>query len=111
MTPVDATKISFCGQPRRRAASRTVWFTVLSPAAPVKALALPELTTMPRTLPPGSALRHQSTGADGQADRVRTPAMVLPFASSARKRSGRPLSFRPTAMPVSRTPAIAGISG
>ena len=46
------------------------------PLRPVKALALPELTTSARALPPLSLARHQSTGADGHFDRVKTPATV-----------------------------------
>src|SRR6185437_5814086 len=89
----------------------TVAATVRSPALPVKALELPELTTMARALPPFSASRHQSTGADEQRERVKAPAMVVPGASSASIRSRPPFFLRPIATPPSRTPAIRGSTG
>ena len=60
-------------------------------AAPVKAFALPALTTMARAAPPVavSALRHQSTGAEGQAERVKTPAALAPASITMTIRSSR----------------------
>jgi hypothetical protein len=58
---------------------------------PVKALALPELTTSARALPDFSLARHHSTGADGHFDFVNTPATVVPGSSSASRTSVRPL--------------------
>ena len=48
--------------------------TASRPVLPVNALALPELTTSARALPPLSLARHHSTGADGHFERVSTPA-------------------------------------
>jgi hypothetical protein len=58
---------------------------------PVKALALPELTTSARALPPFSRARHHSTGAEGHFDLVNTPATVVPLSISASSTSVRPL--------------------
>ena len=44
------------------------------PLRPVKALALPELTTTARALPPRRFALQKSTGADGHFDVVKTPA-------------------------------------
>ena len=90
MTPVEATKTCFRGQPKSFAAAATVRPTEATPGAPVKALALPELTTIARTLPPLSAARHHSTGAEAIDEVVNTPATVVPDASSASMRSSRP---------------------
>jgi hypothetical protein len=57
---------------------------------PVKALALPELTTSARALPPLTCARHHSTGADGHFDLVNTPAVVVPVSNSASSTSVRP---------------------
>ena len=51
ITPVEARKTSRSAQPKRRAAAAAVRSTASTPAAPVKALALPELTTMARAVP------------------------------------------------------------
>jgi hypothetical protein len=64
--------------------------TAAMPARPVKTLALPEFTTMARTAPPARHSRHHKTGAPAVSDRVKTPATVLPGASSASIRSSRP---------------------
>ena len=91
ITPVEARKTSCAAQPKRWAAAAAVRSTASTPAAPVKALALPELTTMARAVPRPRCWRHQSTGADGMDERVKTPARVVPAASSATNRSFRPL--------------------
>ena len=70
ITPVEATNTSSQSQPTCFAAATTVAATVFTPAWPVKALALPALTTTARARPWGSARRHQSTGAEGQRERV-----------------------------------------
>jgi hypothetical protein len=57
---------------------RAVSATASRPFRPVNALALPELTTSARALPPESLARHHSTGAEGQRERVNTPATVVP---------------------------------
>ena len=58
-----------------------VSFTAWAPVRPVKALALPELTTSARAVPRSSCLRHQSTAAEGHFERVNTPATAVPFGS------------------------------
>jgi hypothetical protein len=64
--------------------------TALSPTLPVKALALPALTMIARTLPRGRFFLHQSTGADEVLDLVSTPAIVAPAGSIASMTSSRP---------------------
>jgi len=53
------------GAPVAAAASFAESFTASLPVLPVKALALPELTSSARALPPSTRARHQSTGAEG----------------------------------------------
>src|SRR5208283_5529869 len=77
MTPVEARKISLAGAPVALAASAAANFTACVPLLPVNALALPELTRRARALPPLSRARHQSTGADGHLDLVKTPAACV----------------------------------
>ena len=91
ITPVEAMNTSLRGQPSAWAMARVLSSTALSPALPVKALALPALTTMARTLPRARFLRHQSTGADEVLDRVSTPAMVAPAGTTASMMSSRSL--------------------
>src|SRR5580704_19184011 len=74
MTPVEAMNTSFGSQPRRPAAVAAVDSTTCRPARPVNTLALPELTTIARILPPGRHSRHQITGCPGIVDWVNTPA-------------------------------------
>ena len=76
ITPVEATKTCFAGQPTSAAAAAAVAAHATRPAAPVNTLALPALTTRIRALPPFSAARHQSTGAPGHLLLVNTPATV-----------------------------------
>ena len=66
ITPVEARKISLILQPSALAAKSAVSATLCLPLAPVKALALPELTSSARALPPGKRPRHQSTAAEGR---------------------------------------------
>ncbi len=90
ITPVDASNTS-CGlQPAACEARRAVKFTASRPFLPVKALALPELTTSARAVPRLICLRHHSTGADGHFERVNTPAAVVPLSNSATSTSVRP---------------------
>src|SRR5262249_42496164 len=90
ITPVDARKTSPGLQPTalagRVAAAAPAW----RPLLPVNALALPEFTTSARALPALRWARHQSTGADGHFERVRTPATVVPGSSSVIRTSVRP---------------------
>ena len=90
MTPVEATKIWFSFAPVAAAAILAESFTASAPTLPVKALALPELTSSARALPPASFARHQSTGAEGHLELVNTPATVAPSSSSASMTSVRP---------------------
>ena len=69
-----------CDLRRERVAAR--------PVLPVKALALPELTTSARALPPLSWARHHSTGADGHFERVNTPATVVPLSKRGEQHIG-----------------------
>ncbi|GJE45618.1 hypothetical protein AEGHOMDF_4818 [Methylobacterium soli] len=80
ITPVEAMKIALSGQPAAAAAIRAVSATASRPLAPVKALALPELTTRARASGEARASRHQSTGAEGHFERVKTPAACVPSA-------------------------------
>ena len=91
MTPVEARKISAAVAPLARPAISAVSRVEATPVRPVKALALPELTTRSRALPPPRFARHQSTGAEGQRDRVKTPATAVPSGSTATVTSVRPL--------------------
>ena len=111
ITPVEARKTSSSAHPNRSAAALAVSAAVVSPALPVNALALPELHTITRARPPGSAARHQSTGAEVQSERVKTPATAVPGAKTASIRSFAPLRFRPQARPASCTPPTGGRSG
>ena len=65
--------------------------TEASPALPVKALALPALTRIPRALPLPRFFRQRSTGAERVSDFVSTPAIVVPGANSISITSLRPL--------------------
>jgi hypothetical protein len=60
-----------------------------APFLPVKAFALPELTTSARPLPFSRFLRHHSTGAEHVLERVSTPATTVPGSSTAIIRSVR----------------------
>ena len=90
MTPVEAMNTSPGGQPTAAAAASAVMTTVSMPFLPVKALALPELTTSARALPSRRPRAHQSTGAERVLERVSTPATSVPGASTASSRSVRP---------------------
>ncbi len=89
ITPVEARKISDGLQPAALAAIAAVSLVAARPLLPVKALALPELTTSARAFPALSISRHHSTGADGHFDLVNTPATVVPGANSASSTSVR----------------------
>ena len=78
------------------------------PFLPVKALALPELTTSARALPPARFARQKSTGADGHFERVKTPATSVPSSNTITIRSVRFLYLMPASAVAMRTPSIAG---
>ena len=70
MTPVDEMKTSSGAQPTALAAASAVSRTASSPRFPVKALALPELTTRARARPCLSCSAHHSTDAERVFDCV-----------------------------------------
>src|ERR1700761_6836768 len=74
MTPVDARNTSAGLQPTLAAADSATCLAPSCPALPVKALALPLLTTSARAWPDASWALHQSTGAEAVLDLVNTPA-------------------------------------
>ena len=81
-----------------------------APFLPVKALALPELTTSARALPlrqVGAAPQHRRRAGLGL---VSTPAAVVPGSSTAIIRSVRPDSGCRLRRPPTRTPGTTGIS-
>jgi len=90
ITPVEARKTCDGLQRVAAAAILAVSLVASRPDLPVKALALPELTTSTLATPCLSCARHQSTGADGHFDRVNTPATVVPGSNSANSTSIRP---------------------
>ena len=90
ITPVEARNTSPGLQPVACAAISAVSLVAALPDLPVKALALPELTTSARARPPLTCSRHQSTGADGHFERVKTPATAVPSSSKASSTSVRP---------------------
>jgi len=63
ITPVEEMKTCFGSHPSRRAVVAAVASTTSLPVRPVKVFELPELTTMPRALPPARHSRHHETGA------------------------------------------------
>ena len=111
MTPVEAINTSCARQPAIPAADSAVSRTASVPALPVKALALPAFTTRTLAVPPASCLRHQSTGADGILDLVKTPATWVPGAITTMRRSLRSLYLMPLWPAASRTPASGGTVG
>src|SRR4029078_9452060 len=106
-----AKKIRAFLQPVVLAASFAVNSVATRPVLPVKALALPELTTSARAWPRFNRARHQSTGADGHFDLVRTRATVVPGSNSASSTSVRFAYLMPAAAVASFTPSIGGNSG
>src|SRR5208337_1103506 len=109
MTPVDATRISDWKTPSAFAAARAVSWEVRSPARPVQALALPELTITARARPPLARrfCRERTTGAAATRFVVKTPAPVVPGASEKiNARSSALLTFLiPAATAAPRNPA------
>ena len=108
ITPVEATNTSCCSQRTSFAAAATERSTDLVPAFPVKAFALPELTTSARACPLGNAPRHHSTGAAAVSERVITPATAVPLLNSTIIKSSRPKLFRPHDRVPMRTPGTSG---
>src|SRR6185503_6974244 len=90
-TLVDAMQLSAARQPMIAAADWAICCAPSNPALPVKALALPLLTTRPRALPPRTLALHHSTGADAVFDFVKTPATCVPGERTASSTSVRSL--------------------
>ncbi len=90
MTPVEARNTSPGLQCAALAVMSAVSLVATRPFLPVKALALPELTTSARARPGLIRSRHHSTGADGHLERVNTPATVVPGSNRASMTSVRP---------------------
>ena len=89
MTPVEARNTSSTRQPTAAAAASALARTASRPFMPVKALALPELTTSARARPPARRSRSHSTGADAQREVVNTPATTAAGSKRIRSRSVR----------------------
>src|SRR3982751_3465753 len=70
------------------AASSAMARTPSAPALPVKALALPLLTTSTRASPPFRLPRHHNTGALAVLEVVNTPATWVPVASRTPAKGG-----------------------
>ena len=117
ITPVEERKTCRRGRSSSVATALAQRCVLSSPAAPVKALALPEFTRIAKPLSAAQSVAaamfcsHQSTGAARVADRVKTPAIALPAAISASITSGRSSYRTPAATLAKRTPAIGGRSG
>src|SRR5690606_20046161 len=111
ITPVEARKTSPSPQAAALLAALLVAEVVSRPFLPVNALAFPELTTSIRALPPVRLARHISTGAEGQSERVNTPATLVPSSKTMARRSVRPLYLMPAWAVAIRTPSIGGILG
>ena len=111
ITPVEARNTSPSEQPAAAAPALPVIAVVSRPFLPVKALALPELTTSSRALPPARFSRQKSTGADGHLERVKTPATSVPSSKTMARTSVRPLYLMPASAVAMRTPSITGILG
>src|SRR6516165_874582 len=111
ITPVEARNTSEVLQPTAAAANFAVIAQASRPLLPVKALALPELTTSARARRPFKRARHHSTGAEGHLERVNTPATLVSRSNTASITSVRSRYRTPAAAVARRTPAIAGRAG
>src|SRR5262249_13019638 len=89
ITPVEARNTSLGRQPTALAANCAVSRVAARPSLPGKALALPELTTRDRAVPPLRLARHHSTGADRHLERVKPPATAVPRSKTASSTSAR----------------------
>ncbi len=110
ITPVEARKTSPSLQPTALAAASAVILVDSRPLRPVKALALPELTTTARATPPGRFARQKSTGAEGHLERVKTPATAAGRSKTIIRTSVRFLYLIPAAAVAMRTPRTGGMS-
>ena len=92
ITPVEEEKTRASGRPVAAATAEVTARVDSMPLRPVKALELPEFTMIAA---PSSEVApilawQSSTGAERVAERVKTPAMVLPASSRASMTSVRP---------------------
>ncbi|CAL9914831.1 hypothetical protein LSO9J_130025 [Candidatus Liberibacter solanacearum] len=77
----------------------------------MNALALPELTTNALAIPCGKFVRQKSTGADGQRERVKTPATDAGLSNNIKNTSSRPTYLMPKEAVDSLTPFIGRGTG
>jgi hypothetical protein len=111
ITPVEARNTSSGRQPTAAAAASALRRTASRPFIPVKALALPELTTSARARPAAMCARSQSTGADAHREVVKTPATEAAGSKRTSRRSVRPRYLMPASAVASLIPSTAGSSG
>ena len=111
ITPVDETNTSDGLHASAPATLAAIASTAARPRPPVKALALPALTTTARASPRTSTERHHSTSGEGHLLCVSTPATVVPGSSVMKVRSLRSHGLYPARATRGVTPAIAGRAG
>src|SRR5215475_8300392 len=106
MTPVEQTKTSWGGRPRRLEVSSTVRREARSPCWPVAQLALPALTTTARMRPLDSArcFFERVTGAATTRFCVKTAAAEAGTSLDKIARSRAPVFFSPQAVAAKRKP-------
>src|SRR5262249_18520704 len=106
MTPVEQTKTSRAGRPRRLEVFSTGRNEGRAPWAPVAQLALPALTTTARMRPFDSArcFFERTTGAATTRFCVKTAAADAGTSLERIARSSAPVFFRPQAVAAKRKP-------
>src|SRR5215470_5474007 len=106
MTPVEQTKTSRAGRPRRLEVSSTVRREARSPCWPVAQLAFPALTTTARMRPLDSArcFLERVTGAATTRFCVKTAAADAGTSLERMARSSAPVFLRPQAVAAKRKP-------
>ena len=108
MRPVEQTAMSSASTPSRAATWPAVARVSAKPAAPVQALAPPELSTTAASCPRPMISSHQRTGAALTRLVVNTPAASYRGPSlTTRATSGSPDDLSPAATPAARKPAGA----
>src|SRR3712207_119022 len=104
MIPVDDGNTSPASHPNTPAASSHIRRASRMPWRPVQALALPALTTTPRSLPPATCSRPTTTGAATTLLVVNTAAAVAVRSQTSRPTSGERLDLIPAYTPPARKP-------
>src|SRR6516225_3762699 len=106
ITPVEQTKTSRGWQPRRRAASSTVFTDAAYPAGPVAQFALPAFTMTARMRPFEARKFALETVTGGATTRfwVNTAAAEAGTSLESKARSSAPVFFRPQAVAEKRKP-------